>query len=124
MSWQTEAVTRRYEAAARTSALAPAGSLPAETLRDWGAYSQVLWGIKPRLVAGMRADITRGSTANFESELRVNRERVSPNFTMYPSEFSKLRLQYNFDHRERLGSDHSLWLQFEFMIGAHGAHKF
>jgi hypothetical protein len=44
--------------------------------------------------------------------------------TFYPSEFSKIRLQYNYDHGELFGTDHSVWLQVEFLLGAHGAHKF
>ena len=33
-------------------------------------------------------------------DLRNDRFRLSPNFTMYPSEFSKVRLQYNYDDRK------------------------
>ena len=98
--------------------------LPAETLNDWGGYSQLLWGIRPRIIAGLRGEIARGGAAAFASDLRGDQERVSPNFTWYPSEFSKLRLQYNYDRRAGLPDEHSLWLQFEFMLGAHAAHKF
>ncbi len=122
-SWQTELISRRYDAAERTS-IETGGTLPAETLKDWGGYSQVLWGIRPRIIAGLRGEIVRSSDAQFQTDLRLDQERVSPNLTWYPSEFSKLRLQYNFDRRAGLGSDHSLWLQFEFMMGAHAAHKF
>ena len=123
-SWQTEVMARRYDAAARMALLAPGGTLPAETLRDWGGYSQLLWGIKPRIIAGLRGEIARGSAAAFASDLRGSQERVSPNATWYPSEFSKLRLQYNYDRRAGRRDEHSLWLQFEFMMGAHAAHKF
>ncbi len=122
-TWQTEVLARRYDAASRV-AIATAAVLPAETLKDWGGYSQLLWGIRPRLIAGIRGDITRSSTSAFRSMLREDRERISPNLTLYPSEFSKLRLQYNYDRGERLGHEHSIWLQFEFMLGAHAAHKF
>lgn len=124
VSWQTELLSRRYDAAARVAHAAPGEALPAETLSDWGGYSQVLWGIRPRIIAGIRGDITRNSAAAFTTDLRENRDRISPNFTWYPSEFSKLRLQYNYDHRAQQGNDQSLWLQFEFMLGAHAAHKF
>ena len=124
VSWQTEALIRRYDAAERPSAADPSITLPAERLTDRGVYSQVLWGIKPRIVAGLRGDFVSGSPAAFETELRAERYRVSPNLTWYPTEFSKLRLQYNYDHRKGIGSDHSLWLQFEFILGAHAAHKF
>ena len=123
-SWQTELISRRYEAASRESVVNPAITLRAETLSDWGGYSQVLWGIRPRLIAGFRGEMTRHGSAAFASEQRVDRDRLSPNLTWYPSEFSKLRLQYNYDRREQLRDEHSLWLQFEFMMGAHAAHKF
>jgi len=87
-------------------------------------YSQLLWGIKPRLVVGLRGELVSGSKAAFDSELRTERYRLSPNLTWYPSEFSKVRLQYNYDNRKEVGSDHSLWVQFEFILGAHAAHKF
>jgi len=83
-----------------------------------------LWGIKPRWVAGLRGEFASGDNAAFDSELRADRFRFSPNLTWYPTEFSKLRLQYNYDHREEIGSDHSVWLQVEFLLGAHAAHKF
>jgi hypothetical protein len=56
--------------------------------------------------------------------LRDERWRISPNLTWYPTEFSKLRLQYNYDRRRNIGEDHSIWFQFEFLLGAHAAHKF
>lgn len=124
VSWQTEALFRRYDAAARPSADDPSVTLPTERLKDRGVYSQFLWGIRPRIVAGLRGDFVSGSNAAFDAELRAERYRVSPNLTWYPTEFSKLRLQYNYDHRKGLGIDHSLWLQFEFILGAHAAHKF
>jgi hypothetical protein len=124
VSWQTEVLARRYEAAERGAADDPTLTLPQEILKDRGIYSQVLWGIKPRWVVGLRGDWASGNSAAFDSELRSERVRLSPNVTWYPTEFSKLRLQYNYDHREGLGSDHSIWMQFEFLLGAHAAHKF
>lgn len=124
VSLQGEAVFRTYDAATRVSADDPGILLPSEELRDRGAYAQLLWGIKPRVVVGLRADVVGGDKAAFASELRADRYRVSPNLTWYPSEFSKLRLQYNYDHRAEIGADNSLWLQFEFILGAHAAHKF
>ena len=124
VSVQTEILSRRYDAEARPSAEDPGVTLPDEMLRDHGGYAQVLWGVKPRWVLGMRADWAKGSPAGFTTPLRAERRRLSPNLTWYPSEFSKLRLQYNYDDRKGLGTDHSLWLQFEFILGAHAAHKF
>jgi hypothetical protein len=124
LSLQAEALKSSYDAAQRMSAESPGVTLPAETLTDWGSYAQVLWGIKPRIVAGLRGDWTRGNDGAFDSDLRANRFRLSPNFTWYPTEFSKFRMQYNYDDRKGLGKDHSLWFQFEFLLGAHAAHKF
>lgn len=124
VSLQAEAMTRRYEAAARPSAEDETVELPAETLRDGGAYAQLLWGIRPMLVAGLRGEYASGRPAAGDIPGRLDRSRFSPNLTWYPSEFSKLRLQYNYDHRRGIGNDHSLWLQVEFLLGAHAAHKF
>jgi len=104
--------------------------VPGETLTDWGLYSQVLYGFRPGWVAGLRGDyVTRSKSAAYEvlygaDPNRATRWRISPNLTWYPTEFSKLRLQYNYDDRGRIGQDHSVWLQFEFLLGAHAAHKF
>jgi hypothetical protein len=124
LSMQAEALMRRYEASSRIPAGGDDVLLPAETLKDNGAYAQLLWGIKPRIVAGLRGDWARGEDASFDSDLRNDRFRLSPNLTWYPTEFSKFRVQYNYDDRNGIGSDHSLWFQFEFLLGAHAAHKF
>ena len=55
--------------------------------------------------------------------------RISGELTWYPTEFSKLRLQYNHDFLEAndffaQSEADSVFLQFEFILGAHGAHKF
>ena len=124
VSLQAEFLIRRYEAAQRVSADDPSVVWPAEQLRDRGFYAQVLWGIKPRTVAGLRGEFASGNQGAFDTELRADRFRLSPNLTWYPTEFSKLRLQYNYDHRQGIGSDHSIWMQFEFLLGAHASHKF
>ena len=121
VSWQTEALYQRFEAAAD----APA-ALPSETLRDWGFYSQVLWGFKQRWVAGFRGEYADGNSGAYDPSdvFRGERTRFSPGLTFYPTEFSKIRLQYNYDHGQFFGDEHSVWMQVEFLLGAHGAHKF
>ena len=123
VSWQTEALYRRFGAGADPLAPTP---LPSENLRDWGFYSQVLWGFKPRWVTGVRGDYASGNSATFDASdpFRGERWRLSPVLTFYPSEFSKVRLQYNYDEGQFIGTEHSVWLQLEFMLGAHAAHKF
>ena len=103
-----------------------AAALPSENLRDWGFYLQSLWGIKPRWVAGLRGEFVTGNDGAFDASdvFRGDRTRIAPNITWYPSEFSKIRLQYNYDHGQLFGDEHSVWMQFEFLLGAHSAHKF
>jgi len=154
VTWQTEGLWRRYElgsfdwdengsGSADDGELVDLGTgMPAvfgrETISDYGFYSQILYGIKKGWLAGLRVDYAGGDRGDYENVLksynggtpfttdlsRESRWRLSPNLTWYPSEFSKVRLQYNYDHRRQIGSDHSIWLQFEFLLGAHGAHKF
>lgn len=119
VTWQTEVMRRRFEAGHGAG-----NNFPDEVLNNWGAYSQVAWGFKKRWVAGLRGDYVDGEEGATDP-LGFERWRLSPNLTFYPSEFSKIRLQYNYD--DILGNDtteHSVFLQFEFLLGSHGAHKF
>ena len=155
VTFQTEALLRKYEAGQfdwdedGDGAVSPGEitddntGLPAvlqgESLTDYGFYAQVVYGFKKGWVAGLRGDWTGGDKADYEARSlsldgqalgrdpqRAERWRISPNLTWYPSEFSKVRLQYNYDHRSEIAEneDHSVWLQFEFLLGAHAAHKF
>ncbi|HEX5222132.1 MAG TPA: hypothetical protein VFZ59_21435 [Verrucomicrobiae bacterium] len=153
VSFQAEPMVMRYElgaynwdldgngAADAGELVNPATGLPAvlnpETVTDWGLYSQVLYGFSRGWVVGLRGDYVTGTLGDYEElgltldgnpvgrdQLRRERFRLSPNLTWYPSEFSKIRLQYNYDDRADLGIAHSVWLQFEFLLGAHAAHKF
>ena len=126
VKWQTETVYRRFEAGRGVDQSFPV----AETFHDWGMYSQVLWGFKKGWVAGIRGDYLHMTDSQFtDDDERQTRSRISANLTWYPTEFSKLRLQYNHDFLEEnffLSEREvdSVFLQFEFILGAHGAHKF
>ncbi len=125
--WQTEVMKRRYETAAVADdpATVQDETAPEEVLRDWGGYTQMVWGFTPRWVAGLRGDYVAGRGGDLTDPLRERRVRVSPNLTFYPSEFSKWRLQYNWDHLQtRDDNVHSVFLQWEFLVGTHGAHAF
>jgi hypothetical protein len=135
LAWQTEAMLRRYQAAAVVDADG-AELTGATTLDDVGLYSQLLWGFARPWVVGVRYDRARGEPTAFAlpegdyasslDSLRDSRQRYSAVLSYYPSEFSKLRLQYNYDRAEFLaaGDAHAAFLQFEILFGAHGAHKF
>jgi hypothetical protein len=126
VKWQTEAMYRRFEAGRGVDETFPV----AETFHDWGLYSQVLWGFKKGWVAGVRGDYLNMDDSRFTDDItRQSRSRVSANLTWYPTEFSKIRLQYNHDFLEQnfflaAHDVDSVFLQFEFILGSHGAHKF
>jgi len=119
ISWHTEILQRRYEAG-------DPGDPSRKTLKDRGLFTQALWGFKPGWVAGLRAEYASADGNTSTDPLRDTRKRLSPNLTWYPSEYSKVRLQYNRDWTEHLPSKtaDSLWLQFEFNLGSHAAHVF
>jgi hypothetical protein len=126
VKWQTEVMYRRFEAGRGMDETFPV----AETFHDWGMYSQLLWGFKKGWVAGVRGDYVDMQDSRFTDSFdRQSRSRISADLTWYPTEFSKIRLQYNHDFLEETyflaGRDaDSVFLQFEFILGAHGAHKF
>ena len=126
VKWQTEVMYRRFEAGRGMDETFPV----AETFHDWGMYSQVLWGFKKGWVAGVRGDYLHMTDSEFtDDDTRQTRSRISANLTWYPTEFSKIRLQYNHDwlqENEFLAAreENSMFFQFEFILGAHGAHKF
>ncbi len=126
VKWQTEAMYRRFEAGRGLDNSFPVG----ETFNDWGAYSQVVWGFKTGWSAGLRGDYLHMSDSEVTDDPeRQSRWRLSADLTWFMSEFSKLRLQYNHDFLDATrfldGRDaDSVFLQFEFALGAHGAHKF
>lgn len=132
VAWQSEAMYRNYEAGAITGE--DAALAPETSLGDLGFYSQLLWGFARPFVVGARYDLAQGeehavALAEYDSAsdaLRDERQRLSFVLSYYPSEFSKVRLQYNYDRAEFLSASaaHSTFLQFEILFGAHGAHKF
>src|SRR5213596_895563 len=126
VKWQTEFMYRRFQAGHGADDSFPV----AETFHDWGLYSQVLWGFKKGWVAGIRGDYVHMQNSMFTDNLdRQSRWRLSANLTWYPTEFSKIRLQYNQDFLKEnfflSGREvESIFLQGEFILGSHGAHKF
>lgn len=111
------------------------------TLKDWGFYTQLLWGFVRNWATGVRLEYAGGDGNNIAFDpdakafepvsrnsdpLRANRWRVSPLLSFQPSEFSRLRFQYNFDHADDLSDEdqHSVWAGVEFLFGAHPAHTY
>ena len=126
VKWQSEAMFRRYEAGHGLNDSFPV----AETFHDWGAYTQVVWGFHKGWAAGLRGDYMHMEPSEITDDpQRQSRYRLSTDLTWYPSEFSKLRLQYNHDWLEATDfepgrDENSVFLMYEISLGAHGAHKY
>jgi hypothetical protein len=152
LAWQSEFLYRNYKAAAFTSPINGETSddhghdhgadngggevFPAKTLADWGFYSQLIYGFRYGWAGGLRYEYATGSGESVggrnRDPFRDNRHRLSPLLSWRPTEFSRIRLQYNYDRATHLEFDglgnrekdaHSVWLGFEVLIGAHPAHK-
>ena len=126
VKWQSEVMYRRFEAGRGVDQSFPV----AETFHDWGMYSQIIWGFKKGWTAGVRGDYLHMQDSAFTDDpARQSRSRISGDLTWYPTEFSKIRLQYNHDFLDAndfltAREADSIFFQFEFILGAHGAHKF
>ena len=82
---------------------------------EFGLYSSVIYGIDDRIEAGLRAGWVSGiSDAGLD-----DRVRVSPMLTWYANEARTVqaRLQYNWDHSDDFGSEHSIWFQLGLNFG-------
>ena len=108
-------------------------ALGSQTLRDWGGYALLLWGFRRPFAAGLRYEYASGSGESVgpydgrsADPFRDNRQRIAPLLVYYPSEFSRLRLQYNYDRAEFTDAraNHTVWLGLEFGLGPHAAHGF
>jgi len=97
-----------------------------------GWYLQGIWQFAREWRAGVRYDAVdsdnKGSDTDVLEEAGLlnaghKPERVSVMTEWVPSEFSRIRLQYNKDDSYQK-SDDQIYLQYTFSIGAHGAHAF
>jgi hypothetical protein len=117
-----------------------------EQANDWGWYAELTYRLPEgweRWHIGLRYDWISATTCPVYDSIQGNIEapapgsasaqnpnqgerwRISPAITFYPSEFSKLRFQYEYDHAPVFAHAQQVGnIQFEFMIGSHGAHKF
>ena len=137
VTWQTEYMRRRYEAAAASMDVTledgdtETVSFAADTLDDWGMYTQLLYGFRINWATGVRFEYANGSGLGYNhggrdgDPFRDKRYRLSPLLSWRASEFTRIRLQYNYDHATHLEeAAHTMWLGFEWLYGAHPAHRF
>ena len=108
--------------------------LEASTLNSQqnGWYAQVLWQFVRSWRIGFRYDMadsdnTGSDVAVLDEAGLLNNghtpERASLMAEWIPSEYSRIRLQYNRDDSYPV-TDDQLFLQYTFSIGAHGAHQY
>lgn len=107
--------------------------VPDDVLQDLNGYAYLFWRFAMRWATAVRYE--HGSPTRAMKGLNSSdyldpywtghRHRASANFTFWPSEFSRIRLQGSSDV---LGWENrtnwALFLAFEVAVGAHGAHRF
>lgn len=110
--------------------------LPKDRLKDWGLYTEAIWGFRRGWSAGVRYgyggsegtnyDETGARVSRNDDPYRATRHRLSPVILFDPTEFSRIRLQYNYDHAKNLSGNeaHTFWIGLEIAIGAHPAHTY
>lgn len=99
---------------------------PDDLLIDNGFYGQAVWRIDRRWETGLRYEYVGGLEDDPLDEAWTQaRHRVSAQGTFYPSHFSRVRVQGNYDNPTwRETPIWALMLGLEFNVGAHGAHTF
>jgi hypothetical protein len=99
------------------------------TAHQDGLYAQVVYGIGPRWTVAGRLDAAglRNRVHSLSTTMDLGATtRYSANATFNPTEFSRLRVQYN--HARGPGDSptrvHQIYVQFQMSLGVHGAHAF
>jgi hypothetical protein len=103
--------------------------------RQSGLYAQAVMKFDLRMRGGLRFDLLQGNEVMENGQRRDLPEslpRFSGMIEFNPTEFSRIRLQYNYDlsryneTNQQLNrmTVHELSLQVNLAIGAHGAHSF
>lgn len=99
--------------------------VPLDLLRDSGLYAQLFYRFAKRWATAARYEYVSGVIGDaLDPEWVSTRQRASANITFWPTEFSRLRAQYAYDHRALAQHSHAALLAIELVVGAHGAHKF
>jgi hypothetical protein len=99
-------------------------------LKQSGWFAQGVYQFRPYWRMGLRYDQLDAGTfdggansANIQP-VGYTPRRYSAMLDWSPSEFSRIRLQYNQDRSARDLTDDQVLLQYIFSLGAHGAHRF
>lgn len=104
--WRTEVMRENYRGADGLN-------------RSTGAFSYVDWQFTRGWFAGLRADY-----AEHPLEPSIYDKGGALVLTFFPSEFQKLRLQYERVDYGGVGDRNAVIFEYGFAIGSHGAHPF
>ncbi|MCC7178786.1 MAG: hypothetical protein IT177_10380 [Acidobacteria bacterium] len=124
---QGEYVYRKKDLSPVTSGAPEAGG-PRVSAQD-GVYAQAVYGIAPRWTLAGRFDaiglVNRIEVGDVAGEYGAS-HRYSAAVAFNPTEFSRLRVQYNAGRFQREGRAvfHQVFVQFQMSLGVHGAHRF
>jgi hypothetical protein len=97
-----------------------------------GWYAEAVYQFIPQWKAGVRYDYLDSSNSGSDSVVLGNSElladgytpqRVSVMLAWQPSEFSRIRAQYNRDE-STADTDDQFFVQYTMVMGAHGAHTY
>ena len=139
VTWQTEVMQREFMGDDYFNEVDPLDpnddiNIAARRIYDWGVSTQVLYGFMKGWSTGIRYEFASGRGDTLEEgareershdPFRADRHRISPLVMWRPSEFSRVRVQYNYDQSDHLDAEaHSVWIGLEFLIGAHPAHRY
>lgn len=115
---------------------------------DWGLYAQAVYRFAKRWNVGVRYGIEdtddpispeedleiEGALLPIAQEVEEEEEeplgllgrqyRISTMLTFNPTEFSRLRFEYDYLNQDFAENQHGIFLQFQYAIGAHGAHTY
>lgn len=106
LTWQSEGMYRQRQT-------------PVTNTKDGGFYSFVDLQFLKRWHVGARFDMV-----GLPDDSIVREWRLTPALTFDPTEFSRLRLQYEYDKADNADAVHAAFLQLVFNMGPHGAHAF
>ncbi len=97
-----------------------------------GWYAQAVYQFMPQWSTGFRYDRLSSSNSGSDSDILAEAglddeghtpERYSAMLQWSPSEFSRIRLQFNQD-KSYEDSDNQIFLQYTHSLGSHGGHQF
>ncbi len=126
LSWQSEVLLRQSSGSQYDN-----GEASAASVLQLGGYSQLIWRFAQQWHAGFRADVmglNQITVADNTPSPTIPQTRYTTMLQYTPSEFTRLRLQYNLDasgfSQVAQAPVHGVFFNLNLVMGAHGAHEF